>query len=300
MLKKFGLEDYKPMKMPMSSDMKLMKDEECESVDSTKYRCMIGSLFYLMASRPDIMFSVCLCACLQEDPKTSHLEAWSLDYLEFSVPTVGLYQTTPPTPDDIKLYVQVEMEEPLTHTRHSQTIDFDENQILTREITPIMKTWFDIIRENIFCLGGNRDHVPACLCHMLYFIATSINYNLAFFVAKLMELVTKQVRLILPYGMLLTRLFNHIMSNSPELSNDRYVLYDRVMLPLAPYYERKTQKDYGTKRGRPSTFTSSSSAFDHPSSSHHVDEDDENGEGTSRVRTPSPTRFVNSLSNDVP
>ncbi|GJZ72663.1 retrovirus-related pol polyprotein from transposon TNT 1-94 [Tanacetum coccineum] len=43
MLKKFGLEESKPMKIPMSSDTKLMKDEECESVDSTKYRGMIGT-----------------------------------------------------------------------------------------------------------------------------------------------------------------------------------------------------------------------------------------------------------------
>ncbi|GJX47647.1 hypothetical protein Tco_0272837 [Tanacetum coccineum] len=38
MLKKSSLEDSKPMKTPMSSDTKLTKDEECESVDSTKYR----------------------------------------------------------------------------------------------------------------------------------------------------------------------------------------------------------------------------------------------------------------------
>ncbi|GJT55767.1 uncharacterized mitochondrial protein-like protein [Tanacetum coccineum] len=75
MLKKFGLEDSKPMKTPMSSDTKLMKDEKCESVDSTKYRGMIGSLLYLTASRPDIMFSVCLCARFQEGPKTYHLKA---------------------------------------------------------------------------------------------------------------------------------------------------------------------------------------------------------------------------------
>ncbi|GKA14009.1 retrovirus-related pol polyprotein from transposon TNT 1-94 [Tanacetum coccineum] len=75
MLKKFGLEDSKPMKTPMSSDTKLIKDEKSESVDSTKYRGMIGSLLYLTASRPDIMFSVCLCARFQEAPKTSHLEA---------------------------------------------------------------------------------------------------------------------------------------------------------------------------------------------------------------------------------
>ncbi|GJU13776.1 retrovirus-related pol polyprotein from transposon TNT 1-94 [Tanacetum coccineum] len=75
MFKKFGLEDSKPMKTPISSDTKLMKDKEYESVDRTKYRGMIGSLLYLMASRPDIMFSVCLCARFEEDPKTSHIEA---------------------------------------------------------------------------------------------------------------------------------------------------------------------------------------------------------------------------------
>ncbi|GJS82062.1 retrovirus-related pol polyprotein from transposon TNT 1-94 [Tanacetum coccineum] len=41
MIKKFGLEDSKPMKTLMSSDTKLTKDEECKSVDSTKYRGMI-------------------------------------------------------------------------------------------------------------------------------------------------------------------------------------------------------------------------------------------------------------------
>ncbi|GJT04924.1 hypothetical protein Tco_0839386 [Tanacetum coccineum] len=43
MLKKFGLEDSKPMKTPMSTETKLMKDEEGESVDNTKYRGMIGT-----------------------------------------------------------------------------------------------------------------------------------------------------------------------------------------------------------------------------------------------------------------
>ena len=36
---------------------------------------MIGSLLYLTASRPDIMFSVCLCARYQSCPKASHLVA---------------------------------------------------------------------------------------------------------------------------------------------------------------------------------------------------------------------------------
>ncbi|GJS43273.1 retrovirus-related pol polyprotein from transposon TNT 1-94 [Tanacetum coccineum] len=75
MLNKFGLEDSKPIKTPMLSETKLTQDEDGESVNDTKYRGMIGSLLYLTASRPDIIFSVCLCARFQEDPRTSHLEA---------------------------------------------------------------------------------------------------------------------------------------------------------------------------------------------------------------------------------
>ncbi|GJY44835.1 hypothetical protein Tco_0433048 [Tanacetum coccineum] len=74
MLKKFRLEDYKPIKTLMSMETKLTRDEEGESIDNTKYRGMISSLLYLTASRPDIMFSVCLCARFQKDPKISYLE----------------------------------------------------------------------------------------------------------------------------------------------------------------------------------------------------------------------------------
>ncbi|GJU75359.1 retrovirus-related pol polyprotein from transposon TNT 1-94 [Tanacetum coccineum] len=56
-LKKFSLETAKPIKTPMSSKTKLTRNEEGEPIDDTKYRGMIGSLLYLTASRPDIMFS---------------------------------------------------------------------------------------------------------------------------------------------------------------------------------------------------------------------------------------------------
>ncbi|GJZ73092.1 hypothetical protein Tco_0637238 [Tanacetum coccineum] len=41
----------------------------------TRGRSMIGSLMYLTASRPDIMFAVCACSRFQVTPKTSHLQA---------------------------------------------------------------------------------------------------------------------------------------------------------------------------------------------------------------------------------
>ncbi|GMI69762.1 cysteine-rich RLK (RECEPTOR-like protein kinase) 8 [Hibiscus trionum] len=75
MLKKFGLENAKPQATPMSSSTKLDKDEEGKCVDSKLYHSMIGSLLYLTASRPDILFSVCLCARFQASPRESHLIA---------------------------------------------------------------------------------------------------------------------------------------------------------------------------------------------------------------------------------
>ncbi|GJS21464.1 retrovirus-related pol polyprotein from transposon TNT 1-94 [Tanacetum coccineum] len=69
MLNKFGLEDSKPIKTPMSSDIKLTRDEDEESVDDTKYRDMIGSLLYLTASRQDIMFSVFYAPVFKKLPK---------------------------------------------------------------------------------------------------------------------------------------------------------------------------------------------------------------------------------------
>ncbi|KAJ9538735.1 hypothetical protein OSB04_031468 [Centaurea solstitialis] len=75
MLKKFDLTSCTPMKTPMAPPLTLDKDSKGKSVDVTLYRGMIGSLLYLTASRPDIMYSTCLCARYQAEPKESHLTA---------------------------------------------------------------------------------------------------------------------------------------------------------------------------------------------------------------------------------
>ncbi|GKD68884.1 hypothetical protein Tco_1322974 [Tanacetum coccineum] len=159
-----------------------------------------------------------------------------------------------------------------------------------------MSSWVEIIRENVFYLRGHRDHVPACLCHMLYYIETSTKYNLAFFILKQMESIRNTPKANLPYGMLLTRLFTHTVSSFPELLNDRYILCDHVMHPHAPYYERKMRSDHRTKRCRFSNPSSSFNVLDHPSSSHNIDENDEE---SFHSNTPSPSQLINSLSNVV-
>jgi hypothetical protein len=75
LLNKFKREDCKVMNTPMHPTCTLSKEDEGAKVDQKLYRGMIGSLLYLTASRPDILFSVCLCARFQSDPRESHLIA---------------------------------------------------------------------------------------------------------------------------------------------------------------------------------------------------------------------------------
>src|SRR5664279_4884094 len=75
MLKRFKMADAKHLKTPMSTSSDLHSDHEGKDVDQRLYRSMIGSLLYLCASRPDIMFSVGKCARYQASPKESHMMA---------------------------------------------------------------------------------------------------------------------------------------------------------------------------------------------------------------------------------
>nr|GFC13943.1 putative ribonuclease H-like domain-containing protein [Tanacetum cinerariifolium] len=61
-LKKFGYSDVRSSNTPMDKDNPWGKDGTGKDVDLYLYRSMIGSLMYLTASRPDIMFAVCTCA----------------------------------------------------------------------------------------------------------------------------------------------------------------------------------------------------------------------------------------------
>ncbi|XP_050222313.1 uncharacterized mitochondrial protein AtMg00240-like [Mercurialis annua] len=75
MLKTFFMETSSSSKTPMSTTIKLDKDKSGKCIDITVYRGMIGSLLYLTASRPDIMFSACLYARFKACPKKTHLHA---------------------------------------------------------------------------------------------------------------------------------------------------------------------------------------------------------------------------------
>ncbi|GJX65636.1 ribonuclease H-like domain-containing protein [Tanacetum coccineum] len=83
-LRKFNYSDVKSASTPTDLEKPLVQDRDADDVDEHLYRSMIGSLMYLTASRPDIMFAVCACARFQVSPKTQSLacQTESLDTLK--------------------------------------------------------------------------------------------------------------------------------------------------------------------------------------------------------------------------
>ncbi|GKE46874.1 hypothetical protein Tco_1478132 [Tanacetum coccineum] len=74
-LKKYGMESSDPVDTPMVEKSKLDEDTQGKAVDPTHYHGMVGTLMYLIASRPDLTFAICMCSRYQAKPTEKHLHA---------------------------------------------------------------------------------------------------------------------------------------------------------------------------------------------------------------------------------
>ncbi|GJX18541.1 retrovirus-related pol polyprotein from transposon TNT 1-94 [Tanacetum coccineum] len=74
-LKKYGFDSCDPVDTPMVEKSKLDEDKEGKAVDPSHYRGMIGTFLYLIASRPDLKFAICMCARYLDRPTKKHLHA---------------------------------------------------------------------------------------------------------------------------------------------------------------------------------------------------------------------------------
>ena len=74
-LKRFRMLNCKPATTPMATGIKLSKYDEGSYVDPTLYKRLVGSLMYLTATRPDIMFAISLISRFMETPKSTHWQA---------------------------------------------------------------------------------------------------------------------------------------------------------------------------------------------------------------------------------
>ncbi|PNX78271.1 hypothetical protein L195_g034248 [Trifolium pratense] len=74
-LSRFGMENYNQVCGPIVPRCKLVKNENEECTDATLYKKMVGCLMYLLATRPDLAYSVCLVARFTDRPTKIHVTA---------------------------------------------------------------------------------------------------------------------------------------------------------------------------------------------------------------------------------
>jgi hypothetical protein len=74
-LEKAGMEDCNPCEVPMQAKLKMSKESDTPLVDATEFRSLVGSLRYLVNTRPDLAFSVGYVSRFMEEPHEEHLAA---------------------------------------------------------------------------------------------------------------------------------------------------------------------------------------------------------------------------------
>ncbi|XP_020421259.1 uncharacterized protein LOC109949598 [Prunus persica] len=72
-IEKFGLKGCKSVATPLVANERLCKEDGSEMADESEYRQIIGSLLYLTATRPDIMFASSLLARFMHNPTKKHI-----------------------------------------------------------------------------------------------------------------------------------------------------------------------------------------------------------------------------------
>ncbi|GJR32924.1 hypothetical protein Tco_1109156 [Tanacetum coccineum] len=219
---------------------------------------------------------------------------WDLAYLEYSRETEGPYCTDLSTPDDIRPTSEY------GERFHGRTVPLKVKWVLSqskskfspKELSPDMKPSNGRATLEKKCsTKGHRDHLPACLAHMLYCVVAEEQYNLAYFFVKRIQCARYTLTANLPYGMFLSRLYRHVMETYPHLANGIYDIVDRVMSPLDLKQTRRPRTD--RRKARHSV--SFSSSHHQGTLSYQHDDDDDDDVKTSRASTPSPTTYLNSL-----
>nr|GEU76262.1 retrovirus-related Pol polyprotein from transposon TNT 1-94 [Tanacetum cinerariifolium] len=243
MLKKFGLEYSKPTKISMSMEIKLTKDDEADSVDSSKYQGTKMPNEY----QKDYKKTRSYAPKLYNDPNMSD----SLRDIYMALESIYVHEERTINPsfyndhsdDSVAKFTAIEQIEPhnsrlpalddirnLIHRRtvhekinkKGNTIYKLPNQIETSEPFDHLGPCKLVIRENVYSTIENRDHTQAVIALMLCFLENRQPFNLAFFIVKRMYFFRDRRDKVLPYGMILTRLFDNLKANIAQGSFDEH------------------------------------------------------------------------------
>ncbi|GKA31634.1 hypothetical protein Tco_0717939 [Tanacetum coccineum] len=154
---------------------------------------------------------------------------FGLDELEKTLEQIEPYYSRLPALDDIRnLIHRRTIHEKID--KEGNTIYKLPNQIKTSELFDHLRPCELLIRENIYFAIGNRDHTQAVIAFMLYCLENRQPFNLAYFIVRRIYFFRDRRDKVLPYGMILTRLFENLKANIAQGSfNERYKLVPRKM-----------------------------------------------------------------------
>ncbi|GKD91483.1 hypothetical protein Tco_1366990 [Tanacetum coccineum] len=132
----------------------------------------------------------------------------------------------------------------------------DSNKLYLDKIRLELELFF---RENFFCSLGKRNKVNACTTYM-YYLTIKRKFNFTSMLIYRMEEVKNKQDGPMPFTMLLTRLYNHILQTNPQaiVPPARFTFHEHVMDPLEIL--RNPSKEKGKKISSPSVTISSSSS----------------------------------------
>jgi len=174
LLKKFEMGDCSSKRTPMATNCHLDADKNGKPVDQSNYRSMIGSLLYLTASRPDIMFSVCLCARFQAAPKESHRKAVFriLRYLKHT-PSVGLWY-----PKGARFYLLGYSDSDFAGCRVDRKSTSGGCHLLGRSLV----SWSSKKQNSVALSTAEAEYIAAgaCCAQILYMKQTLLDFGVKF------------------------------------------------------------------------------------------------------------------------
>ncbi|GKA40004.1 hypothetical protein Tco_0732597 [Tanacetum coccineum] len=152
--------------------------------------------------------------------------------------------------------------------KERNTIHNLPNQIETNELFDHLRPCELVIRENVYSAIGNRDHAQAVIALMLYCLENRQPFNLAYFIIRRMYFFRDRRDKVLPYGMILIRLFKNLKANMVQGSFDeRYKLVPKKMSLLKAKQPKKPppKRTRNVGKSKRTQLTTSSSTESPPS-----------------------------------
>ncbi|GJR67180.1 hypothetical protein Tco_0013245 [Tanacetum coccineum] len=137
-------------------------------------------------------------------PKTFYTTEWSLNSLD-DRPKSNYFS---PKHDLVKKAITT------PRTTKAQLLK-DPNKLYIDDIRPDLKGWELFFKENLCCFIDKRNMVKACTSYMLYYLTIRRKFKFTSMIIYRMEEVIKKCKGPMPFAMVLTRLYNHILTTNP-------------------------------------------------------------------------------------